>query len=256
MRKGTDAEIEKNLRWGRMAKMTPAEVFADVSRADSSGSKVSGHGAPLRRPLTELALAARRRNARQCIGPRTEEGKRRSALNAMKWGLRSKNYQLLMAMEGRDPFAYRRLHRLLIYLFEPWNPVYERLVGELAEAWSEKLGASDTGPFDDRGRRRKRSSVEEQRAGELDELVEEQLRLLLGAMANHSRKWNYMLRKRLGLKPREYLDLSASTECLRVEIESRLAAHREQLADFHEARQDTIQEVASRLRLQRSELVE
>ncbi len=66
------------------------------------------------KPPTFLQLQAQRRNVARSTGPRSLGGKRRAALNSTKWRQCSKAQQKIMALEGRNPFEYRRLHRQLI----------------------------------------------------------------------------------------------------------------------------------------------
>lgn len=51
---------------------------------------------------TQLQIAANRRNAQKCTGPKTPEGKARSALNALKHGLTART--LVVLPEDRKEF--------------------------------------------------------------------------------------------------------------------------------------------------------
>lgn len=85
-----------------------------------------------RRPLTSKALAARRRNARKSTGPRTERGKRRSALNAFKGGvIRTLPLRTMLAL-GEKPQDYQRLLEGLLEAYQPANPAERMLVEDIA----------------------------------------------------------------------------------------------------------------------------
>ncbi len=190
-----DAQVlTQHLRWGRVAGMTVEDHLA------------SGDAAPVvrvRKPPSFLQLQAQRRNVLRSTGPRTSDGKRRAALNSTKWHSCSKVEQMIMALEGRNPFEYRRLHRQLIYWFAPWDTYSRRLVANLAEVWWEKLGA----PRAKRARKRRYVSTEggaqdgrlanPQSSRRLDRRLENSLGILIGALASHSRKWKYLLGTRL-----------------------------------------------------------
>jgi hypothetical protein len=65
---------------------------------------------------SEKQIAANRRNAQLSTGPKTESGKARSALNALKHGCRSENF-LRGPYEDKEDF-----HRVLAYLLEDHQP--------------------------------------------------------------------------------------------------------------------------------------
>src|SRR5271168_552996 len=59
---------------------------------------------PVKRPLSEAELAARRANAQKSTGPTTEEGKKICRWNALQHGLRAE----LPVLPGECPEAYAR----------------------------------------------------------------------------------------------------------------------------------------------------
>jgi len=75
---------------------------------------------------TELKLEANRANAQLSTGPRTEEGKARSAQNARKHGLSAR--QLAIAPQDRDEFEELLAH----YQTEinPRGPIQQTLFDE------------------------------------------------------------------------------------------------------------------------------
>lgn len=86
------------------------------------------------RALTSVEIETRRRNARKSTGPRTEAGKRRSSLNALKHGCYSVGESLRYAMEalGEDPEEFERLLRNLIAARRPADAVEMLLVEDIA----------------------------------------------------------------------------------------------------------------------------
>lgn len=215
-----DAQVlTQHLRWGRVAAMTFEDHLA------SGGSAPVVH---VRKPPTFLQLQAQRRNVLRSTGPRSSGGKRRAALNSTKWRECSKVEQMIMALDGRNPFEYRRLHRQLVYWFAPWDTYSRRLVANLAEVWWDKLGA----PRAKRARKRRYASTEggaqdgrlanPQSSLRLDDRLENSFGILIGALASRSRKWKYLLGARLQ-KPLR--DFKTASDLLR-EMERQLkAAH-------------------------------
>jgi len=222
MKTGFDSELAKHLRWGRLAiefKEGPASALQNAPR----------HLRPRRR-LTPLGLRARRCNSLHSTGPRTTVGRQRSALNSVKWRLSTRGEQTVMALEGRDPFEYRRLARLLIHLFRPWNYYTERLVANLAEDWWKKLGDLRLdAPAGQTPEPRPSGVWEEVRPDDpplptLDSRIDDALQNLIDALGSHSRKWYSTLTKRLG-------NPIPSVESLREAIESRFRNMREPASD-------------------------
>ncbi len=69
-------------------------------------------------------------NAQRSTGPRTEAGKRRSSLNALRHGLTGQT----IVLPSEDLDAYQRLTRRFSDEFEPKGAVEEQLVQSLADA--------------------------------------------------------------------------------------------------------------------------
>ncbi len=73
-----------------------------------------------------------RHNAQHSTGPKTEEGKHRSSLNALRHGLTSH----IVVMYGEDLEAYQRHLRSFIDEYKPQGPTESQLVQSLADtAW-------------------------------------------------------------------------------------------------------------------------
>jgi hypothetical protein len=233
-----DAQVlTQHLRWGRVAAMTVEDHLA------------SGDAAPVvrvRKPPTFLQLQAQRRNVLRSTGPRTTDGKRRAALNSTKWRQCSKVEQMIMALEGRNPFEYRRLHRQLIYWFAPWDTYSRRLVADLAEVWWDKLGA----PRAKRARKRRYASIKSgaqdgrlakpQAARRLDHRLEHSFGVLISALASRSRKWKYLLGARLR-KPIQHCKTASdlAREMERQLKAARIPARNPQVTRMKKNRMDT-----------------
>lgn len=87
-----------------------------------------------RNVLTLEEREARRKNARHSTGPRTEAGKRRVALNALKHGLYSRAHALWETMVAldEDPHEFESLLRNLMAARRPADAVEMMLVEDLA----------------------------------------------------------------------------------------------------------------------------
>ncbi len=94
-----------------------------------------------KRQLAPWEIVARRRNALRSTGPRTPEGKRRSALNSLKWQVCTKRRQRRLVAQGEDPREFRRLHRDLIALFGSADPRLGPLVAMVADEFWRKARA-------------------------------------------------------------------------------------------------------------------
>ncbi len=96
----------------------------------------------VKRPrLTERKRAANRLNAQKSTGPRTERGKRRSSLNALKHGVFARSLEESMQGLGEDPAEFERLKRDFIVSFQPATPFEAALVDDLASLWWRKARA-------------------------------------------------------------------------------------------------------------------
>ena len=69
--------------------------------------------------LTPGSLAARRRNARKSTGPRTRDGKRRSAWNAFRWGWRTQVGVCCLPFGRSESSAYTALESALRHALGP-----------------------------------------------------------------------------------------------------------------------------------------
>ncbi|MFB3920764.1 MAG: hypothetical protein ACE145_03535 [Terriglobia bacterium] len=162
----------------------------------------------IRRTVTPAALAARRRNAQKSTGPRTPEGKRRSALNARRRTLCSFVLRKVIKFRGEDIDEYLRMHRDLIALLMSGNCYVAARVDELAEAlWGKvsALRAPELCPSRQKDIRR------------AEKRIEDALALLVQSLAHRSRKWWSRLEGCLGGE-------ITSLPHMRARLESRLAA--------------------------------
>jgi hypothetical protein len=178
-----------------MARMTaPAGEFLSITR---------------KRPLASWEIAARRRNGRKSKGPRTPEGKRRAALNLLRWRLCPKEQEKLLTAQGEDPREFRRLHRELFALLEPTDAVFEGLMSRLAGEFWNKLRLV---------RMPSHSPDDESKVSEVNGRIEVILaRLVTRMMIRTPRKWYRSLRSAAGA-------LIGSPAELRNGIESRMSS--------------------------------
>ena len=79
--------------------------------------------------LSEKQAAANRRNAESSTGPRTEEGKAASRLNALKHGLTAE----LPVLPTEDPDEYARFREALLADLAPVGALEDRLVEEIVD---------------------------------------------------------------------------------------------------------------------------
>lgn len=77
---------------------------------------------------TERQIAANRANALRSTGPKSENGKARSSLNAVTHGLTAQ----AIVIEGEDPDAFDALQQRLAESFNPEGPIEEDLLGRIA----------------------------------------------------------------------------------------------------------------------------
>ena len=88
---------------------------------------------------TEKQIAANRRNAQKCTGPKTREGKFKASLNALKHGLYSHQYIL----STEDEAIFTNLVNDLINEFNPETPSELELVDILIQTtWRRRRIAS------------------------------------------------------------------------------------------------------------------
>lgn len=95
--------------------------------------------------VSDRQLAANRRNALKSTGPRTVEGKKRVARNALKHGAYAD--EVVLSTENRH--HYRDLHRVLVDEFRPASPTEHQLVQDLANyRWRlARTLSAETGRF-------------------------------------------------------------------------------------------------------------
>ena len=91
--------------------------------------------------LSPNQLESRRRNARKSTGPRTEAGKRRVALNALKYGRYTGPHTMeqSMLLLGEDPHEFHAFRESLIASRQPADAVERMLVEDIAMlAWKKR----------------------------------------------------------------------------------------------------------------------
>jgi hypothetical protein len=91
--------------------------------------------------LTPGQIESRRRNAKKSTGPRTEAGKRRAALNALKYGRYAGPHTLeeSMLLMGEDPREFHAFRESLIASRQPADAVECMLVEDIAQlAWKKR----------------------------------------------------------------------------------------------------------------------
>jgi hypothetical protein len=81
-------------------------------------------------PIAPIDRAAiNRANSQHSTGPRTESGKQRSSLNALRHGLTAQS----AVLPSEDPAAYENHRRQFVDEYQPATPTESQLVGELAD---------------------------------------------------------------------------------------------------------------------------
>jgi hypothetical protein len=91
--------------------------------------------------LTPREVESRRENARKSTGPRTEAGKRRAALNALKYGRYTGPHTMeqSMLLLGEDPHEFHAFRESLIASRQPADAVEQMLVEDIAIlAWKKR----------------------------------------------------------------------------------------------------------------------
>jgi hypothetical protein len=76
-------------------------------------------------------IAANRRNAQKCTGPKTEEGKRASRMNALKHGMSAR----ILVLPYEDEIEYHELRAKLIEGYQPANNQELMLVDQIAAGY-------------------------------------------------------------------------------------------------------------------------
>ena len=91
---------------------------------------------------SEAKRAANRANAKKCTGPKTEAGKFKSRLNALKLGL----YSVQEFLPGEARELYQVIHLKILAFYHPQSPMEELLCGQIAKTiWRlRRLEQADT----------------------------------------------------------------------------------------------------------------
>ena len=91
--------------------------------------------------LTPGEIEARRRNAKKSTGPRSDAGKRRAALNALKYGHYAGPHTMeeSMLLLGEDPREFHAFRQSLIASRQPADAVESMLMEDIAQlAWKKR----------------------------------------------------------------------------------------------------------------------
>jgi len=91
--------------------------------------------------LTPSQLESRRKNAQKSTGPRTAAGKRRAALNALKYGRYTEPHttEQSMVLLGEDPREFQSFRESLIAARQPADAVERMLLEDIAVlAWKKR----------------------------------------------------------------------------------------------------------------------
>ncbi len=121
---------------------------------------------PLRKStcLTPQRLDAARRNSQHSTGPRSEAGKQRMKMNALKHGCDAapENEAAVMRALGEDPERYAALQRELATTYGPGDALWDRQLADLAKLYwrRNRIERMETGLM-----RRALEAVEERRRG-------------------------------------------------------------------------------------------
>jgi hypothetical protein len=103
-----------------------------VRRAPPDEPEIDPRRAPFCANSKEGRAAANRANSLHSTGPRTESGKQRSSLNALRHGLTART----AVLPTEDPGAYQRHIQQFLDEYAPATPTETQLVHEIADtAW-------------------------------------------------------------------------------------------------------------------------
>src|ERR1035438_8664189 len=89
--------------------------------------RLSGKGNSM---ATKKQIAANRRNAQKCTGPKTPEGKATASMNNLRHGLRART----LILPGEKQEDYDEIHAGLQNQYQPQNPAEQYLVDQAAIA--------------------------------------------------------------------------------------------------------------------------
>jgi len=142
---------------------------------------------PFRKPKTVTAalVAANRRNALKSTGPRTQAGKRRSALYSRDCNLIPPNLESELRAHHGDARDFLGLHRDLLAIFQPHGQAQVRGVELLASLWWEKA-------------RRMRVAAGPPRSDDLNVLLETALDFVVRAQQREHAWWRTRLASVIG----------------------------------------------------------
>jgi hypothetical protein len=85
---------------------------------------------------TQAQLRANRANAQRSTGPKSVEGKQRSAQNSRTHGLTARRHRTCVdvVLQSEDPLAFEELHAAYRAQFQPVTPAEHALVDQLTAA--------------------------------------------------------------------------------------------------------------------------
>jgi hypothetical protein len=106
-----------------------------------------------KKTVTPKQLEANRRNARKCTGPKTVEGKQRSAMNSLKHGLTAET----IVLPFEDDISFHEIRAGLIQGYAPATPQELMLVDQIAAGYWRTIRARrfETAMLDNHVRSRK-----------------------------------------------------------------------------------------------------
>src|SRR5690349_17910810 len=93
----------------------------------ASDLPVPGPTPPASKPISAKRLAANRANAAKSTGPRSEQGKRNAAFNALKHGVASR----ASLVRGEDPIDLKELSDAMERDLRPRGALQRELVGRI-----------------------------------------------------------------------------------------------------------------------------
>lgn len=88
-----------------------------------------------KRHTSERSKAASRRNGARSHGPRTPQGKARSAASRLRHGYYSQSMAVALTALGEDPAEFKRRFQSLIDTYQPADPLQMALVYRMMRAW-------------------------------------------------------------------------------------------------------------------------
>jgi len=112
--------------------------------------------------MTPARLAANRLSARKSTGPRTPQGKQRSAMNAFKSGLWSRSFRRALVLAGDPVWKFDGAVERLTLLLKPSNRLQAARLERYAQMlwWVHRRAQRALSPLVSRRRKWRRSSGE------------------------------------------------------------------------------------------------